>query len=485
MTTATVVGSGPNGLAAAVTLAQHGVEVTVLEAADRIGGGTRSSELTLPGLVHDDCSAFHPTGVASPFLRSLGLEEHGLRWRWPEIQLAHPLDGGRAALLYRDVDRTADGLGADGPAWRRLFGPLARRFDVLAEEVFQPVLHVPRHPLTFARFGVAALLPATLLARAWRDDPARALFGGVAAHLVGSLSAPLSSSVGVMLTAAAHAHGWPVAEGGSQAIADALASKLRALGGRIETGIEVTDLDDCRGADLTVLSLSPLAVAGVLGDRLPPRTRRAYRRYRYGPGAFKLDLAVEGGVPWAVPEVARAGTVHLAGSFEELVHAERTTVRGRLAGRPYVLLGQQAAADPSRAVGDLQPVWAYAHVPNGFDGDATEAILGQVERFAPGFRARIRACHVRSTTQMATHNANYVGGDINVGRNTPLQLVARPRWTLRPYRAGVEDVFLCGSATPPGAGVHGMSGHNAALDALGRSTVLGRGWSRRGGHDEP
>ncbi len=471
MTTATVVGSGPNGLAAAITLAQHGVAVTVLEAADRIGGGTRSSELTLPGLVHDDCSAFHPTGVASPFLRSLPLEAHGLRWRWPEVQVAHPLDGGQAALLYRDVERTADGLGRDGRAWRRLFGPLAARFDRLATEVFQPVLHLPRYPFTFTRFGLAALAPATVLARLWRDEPARALFGGIAAHLVGSLSAPLSSSVGVMLTAAGHAYGWPVAEGGSRAVTDAMVAVLRELGGTVETGVEVRDLDDCRGADITILSVAPRAVVRILGHRLPGRLRRAYQRYRYGPGAFKVDLAVEGGIPWSAPDVGRAGTVHLAGSFDELVGAERLTVGGRLAPRPYVLLGQQAVADPSRAVGDLHPVWAYAHVPAGFTGDATDLVVDQIDRFAPGVRDRIRGCHVRRTDELATYNANYIGGDINVGLNSPLQLVSRPRLTPTPYRSGVAGVFLCGSSTPPGAGVHGMSGHNAALDALRRVRV--------------
>ena len=479
MTTATVVGSGPNGLAAAVTLAQHGVEVTVLEAADRIGGGTRSSELTLPGLLHDDCSAFHPTGAASPFLRSLGLEEHGLRWRWPEIELAHPLDGGRAALLYRDVARTAAGLGRDGPAWARLFAPLARRFDDLATEVFQPVLHVPRHPVTLARFGIPAVLPATWTARRWRDEEARALFGGVAAHLVSSLRAPLSSSVGMMLTAAAHAYGWPVAEGGSRAITDALASKLASLGGKVETGVEVSEVHQLRGADLVVLSCSPRAAARLLGDRLPDRIRRAYRRYRYGPGAFKLDVAVEGGIPWAHPDVGRAGTVHLGGTFEEIVDAERTTVRGEPATRPFVLVGQQHVADPTRSVGDLHPIWTYAHVPSGYTGDATEAILTQLERFAPGVRERIRACSVRTVPQLEAYNANYVGGDIAVGANTPLQLVARPLLTLTPYRTGVAGVYLSSSATPPGAGVHGMCGHNAATDALRRSTVRRRGETGR------
>jgi phytoene dehydrogenase-like protein len=475
VSTATIVGSGPNGLAAGITLAQHGVEVTVLEAADRIGGGTRTSELTLPGLLHDDCSAFHPTGAGSPFLRSLALEEHGLRWRWPEIQLAHPLDVGPAALLHRDVATTAAGLGRDGPTWSRLFAPLVRRFEELASEVFQPVLHVPRHPVALARFGLPAVLPATWTARAFREEPARALFGGVAAHLVGDLRRPLSSSVGMLLTAAGHTHGWPVAEGGSRAVTDALASKLRSLGGRIETGVEVTTVDELRDADLAMLTCSPRAAERLLGDRLPPSVRRAYVRYRYGPGAFKLDLAVEGGIPWRDPEVGRAGTVHLGGTFAELVTAERRTVRGIAVPRPFTLVGQQHLADPTRSVGDLHPIWAYAHVPAGFTGDATEAILGQIERFAPGVRDRIRACHVRSTTALEAANANYVGGDIGVGATTPGQLIGRPRWSPSPYRTGIEGVYLCSSATPPGAGVHGMCGHNAALDALRSTTVPGAG----------
>ncbi len=469
MTTATVVGSGPNGLAAAVTLARHGVGVTVLEAADTIGGGTRTSEHTLAGLLHDDCSAFHPTGAASPALRSMGLEEHGLRWRWPEIELAHPLDGGRAGLLWRDVERTAAGLGHDGASWRRLFGRLSRRFDALAEDVFRPVVRVPSHPLSMAYFGMNALLPATWTAQRWAGDEARALFGGVAAHVVGSLRVPLSGSVGLMLTAAGHAHGWPVAEGGSRAITDALASRLRQLGGRIETGVEVTSADQLDGADLVLLSTSPRAAVDILGDRLPTRVRRAYERYRYGPGAFKVDLAVEGPIPWVHPDVGRAGTVHLGGTLEEMVATENEVVRGRMPRRPFVLVGQQHLADPSRSADGVNPVWAYAHVPSRHPGDVTEAVLSQIERFAPGIRGRIRASFARTVPQMEAYNANYVGGDINVGYNSPRQIALRPRAALDPYWTGIEGVYLCSSATPPGSGVHGMCGHNAARSALRRA----------------
>jgi len=466
MTKAVVVGSGPNGLAAAVTLARAGLEVIVLEAADRIGGGTRSSELTLPGLLHDDCSAFHPMGVASPFMSSVDLAAHGLRWRWPPIQLAHPLDGGRAAVLVRSVDETARRLGADGPAWRRLFAPLVAGFDKLAAEILRPLAHLPRHPVKLAGFGLRALLPATTLAGRWRGDEARALFGGVAAHLVHPLHSPLSASVGLTLTAAAHAHGWPVAEGGSQAISAALAGVLRELGGTIETGRPVTSLDDLPRTRVVMLDVSPGAAADIVGDRLPSRTARAYRRYRHGPGAFKLDLAVEGGIPWTNEEVGRAGTVHLGGTLEEIARVEREVHAGRMPARPFVLLGQQYTADPGRSAGDLRPVWTYAHVPAGYDGDASEAIIGQIERFAPGVRDRIRATYVRSTVDMQDYNRNYVGGDIATGANDPIQVVLRPRPSLSPYSTGVPGIYLCSAATPPGAGVHGMCGYHAARAAL-------------------
>jgi phytoene dehydrogenase-like protein len=463
MTDAVVVGSGPNGLAAAVTLAQAGVRVTVLEAADRIGGGTRSGELTLPGLLHDECSAFHPTGAGSPFLRSLPLAEHGLTWRWPQLDLAHPLDGGRAAVLSRSMAETTDSLGVDGASWRRLFEPLARHFEVLAGEVLRPIPHVPGHPVRLARFGLHAMLPATVLARRWRADEARALFGGVAAHQLQPLTGPFSASVGLMLTAAGHAHGWPVAEGGSQAITRALASYLSTLGGTVSTGTTVTSLPE---ADIVMLDVAPGAAVAIVGDRLPRRVTRSYTRYRHGPGAFKLDLAVQGPIPWANEACGRAGTVHLGGTLEEMTGTEAELARGRLPERPFVLVGQQYLADPARSAGDLHPVWAYAHVPAGFDGDATEPILAQLERFAPGVRARIRAQRARSTKELSEYNANYVGGDIATGANDLRQLLLRPRLALHPYRTGVRGVYLCSAATPPGAGVHGMCGHHAALEAL-------------------
>ena len=466
MSEAIVVGSGPNGLACAVELARNGVRVTVLEAEDRIGGGTRTSELTVPGLLHDDCSATHPMAVGSPFLRSLDLERHGLEWLWPEVDLAHPLDDGSVGVMVRSIEQTADGRGEDGKAWRRVFGSASAHFGELLEDIMKPVLHVPRHPARLVRFGLAAAAPATLLAHSWRTPQARALFGGVAAHAFSPMNRPMSSSVGCALINACHAFGWPVAKGGSQSISDALASVLRAHGGTIETGRRISDLAELSGADAVVFDLTPGAVAQIAGERLPARVARAYRRYRHGPGAFKLDLAVEGGVPWRNEACGRAGTVHVIGGFEEIVRAERAINRGSMPERPYVLVGQQYLADPQRSEGDLHPLWAYAHVPSGFAGDASEAILGQIERFAPGFRERIVATHVRGPAELAAYDANYVGGDIITGANTPLQLLYRPRVALDPYSAGTRGLYICSAATPPGAGAHGIGGYNAARSVL-------------------
>jgi phytoene dehydrogenase-like protein len=466
MSEAIVVGAGPNGLACAATLATRGVSVTVLEAAEKIGGGTRSSELTLPGLLHDECSATHPMAVASPALVELGLERHGLEWAWPEVDLAHPFDDGSAAALLRSIDATAAGLGPAGAAWRRVFGSPAEHFDDLCEDIMLPLLHPPRHPLRLARFGLPTLAPATTLARAFPTAQARALFGGVAAHSFSPLTRPLSSAVGIALTCACHRYGWPVARGGSQAIADALAAVVRENGGRIESGRGVRSLDELPPVDAIFFDLAPAAVAEIAAGRLPARVARAYRRYKHGPGAFKIDLAVEGGVPWVDDVSPRAGTVHAIGSFEELVASERDVNRGRMPERPFVLVGQQYLADPSRSREDIHPVWAYGHVPHGYDGDATEALLDQVERFAPGLRERIVARYVRSPADLATHNPNFVGGDIVTGANTPWQTLVRPRLALDPYATGIPGVFICSAATPPGPSAHGMCGYNAALSAL-------------------
>ena len=468
MSNAIVVGSGPNGLACAVALARAGLGVTVLEAAETIGGGTRSSELTVPGVLHDHCSAVHPMAVGSPFLNSLGLEDHGLEWRWPEIDLAHPLDDGSAGVMVRSLGQTAALLGDDGRTWRRLFGAPAESLDLLNEDLMRPIQHLPRHPLRLLRFGVPAAMPATLLARLFESPQARALFGGVAAHALSRLNRPMSSAVGMALTVACHRYGWAVARGGSRAITDALAAVLLKHGGRIETGVRVGSLADLPAARTVVFDLAPGAVAEIAGDRLPSRVARAYRRYRHGPAAFKLDLAVEGGVPWTNEACRRAGTVHVAGSFEEVVHAEREINRGRMPERPFVLLAQQYLADPGRSAGDVHPIWAYAHVPAGYEGDATQTLIDQIERFAPGLRERIVATSVRSPNQLAAYNANYVGGDIITGANTARQVLIRPRLAVDPYATGIPGIFICSAATPPGAGVHGMNGYNAARSALRR-----------------
>lgn len=466
MSSAVVVGSGPNGLAAAVTLAAAGVEVLVLEAEERLGGGARTSELTLPGLLHDECSAAHPLAVDTPFARQFDLAAHGLRWRWAEVEYSHPLDDGRGAAALRSVADTAAGLGEDGRRWKALFGPLTERFEEISADFLQPMLRLPRHPLALGRFGLAAALPSAILARRFATDEGRALFAGVAAHAFRPFRSPLSAAIGVTLGTAAHRHGWPVAEGGTGAITAAMVSLLERHGARFETGVRVSSLEELGSPDVVMLDLAPAAAAAVAGERMPRRIARALRRYRHGPGSFKVDFAVAGGVPWTHEPSRRAGTVHVGGSLEEVAAQEALVQAGRMPERPFVLVCQQALADPSRAAGDLEPVYSYAHVPAGYDGDATAAIEAQIERFAPGFRERIAARAVRSVAQTESYNANNVVGDVVGGSNDPRQMIFRPRATLDPYSLGVPGVYLCSASTPPGAGAHGMCGHNAANAAL-------------------
>lgn len=466
MTTATVVGGGPNGLAAAVALAADGVQVTVLEAAGEPGGGARSGESLLPGLLHDHCSAFHPMAVGSPFLTGLGLDKYGLSWRWPEIDCAHPLDGGEAGLLYRSVEDTAAGLGRDGARWRLAFGHPSAQYDKLAGDIMRPLLRAPSHPLALARFGLPTLLPGSAFARLFGTEKGRALFGGVAAHAFRPLHQPLTSAIGAGIITAGHRWGWPVAAGGSGSITAALVALLTDLGGKIETDTRVTIASQLPEADVTLFDLAPAAVADLLGDALPGRVARAFRRFRRAPGAFKVDFAVEGGVPWANPEVGRAGTVHLGGSYAEIAATEREINTGRMPERPFVLVGQQYLADPQRSAGNIHPVYSYAHVPHGYDGDATEAIIAQIERFAPGFRERIAGQASYGPACFAAANPNFEGGDIITGAKDVRQLVFGPRTTLSPYHLGIPGMYLCSAATPPGPGVHGMCGANAAAEAL-------------------
>lgn len=471
---AIVVGSGPNGLAAAIALARTGRSVLVVEGRDTIGGGLRTEELTLPGFLHDTCSAIHPLGVASPFMRSLPLTEHGVEWIHPPAPLAHPLEDGTAVLLERSLDETAAGLGADGEAWRRLLAPLVRDAEALTEGILAPPFP-PRHPVAMARFGPRALRSAQELARSmFGGERARALFAGNAAHAMLALDAAASASFGLVLALLGHAVGWPMARGGSQTVADALASILRSLGGELETGRPVESLDELVAQShkpLVLLDVTPRQLLALAGSRLDGRYRRALERYRYGPGVVKVDYALAGPVPWRASECARAGTVHLGGTLDEIAAAEKDVSQGGHPARPYVLVVQQSLFDDTRAPAGRHTLWAYTHVPNG--SNLTEAtvgaIEGQLERFAPGFRDLVLERSVLGTAELEARNPNYVGGDINGGSAELRQLFARPVARPVPYRTPLDGVYLCSSSTPPGGGVHGMCGWNAARAALRRA----------------
>ncbi|HEY3550816.1 MAG TPA: NAD(P)/FAD-dependent oxidoreductase [Gaiellaceae bacterium] len=466
MSDAVVVGAGPNGLAAAIVLAREGLSVRVVEAAHSVGGGARSAELTLPGFVHDICSAIHPLGIASPLFRTLPLAEHGLDWVESPAPLAHPFDDGTAALLERSREAAASTLGDDAERWRRLFAPLARDAEPLLEDVLAP-LHLPAHPVALARFGARAAPPATTLARlSLRGAKARGLFAGLAAHSMLPLGRPPSAAFGLMLGLLGHAVGWPFPSGGSQRLSDALASYLRSLGGEIETGHRVESLAELGGARAILLDVTPRGLLELAGDRLPARYRGRLERYRYGPGVFKLDWALDWPIPWRAEECTRAATVHLGATLEEIAASEAAPGRGELAERPYVLLAQQSLFDPTRAPAGRHTAWAYCHVPNGSTVDMTARIERQVERFAPGFRRRILARSALGPAALERHNPNYVGGDINGGAATLSQLFTRPVARISPYSTPLPGVFLCSSSTPPGGGVHGMCGYHAAQAAL-------------------
>ena len=466
MTTAVVVGAGPNGLAAAIHLARHGVDVQVLEARDTIGGGARSGELTVPGVIHDHCSAFHPWAVGSPFWREIDLQRYGLTLRWPEIDCAHPLDDGTAGVLYQSIETTVARMGPDGTRWRCAVGDLAAGFDDLAQDLLRPMVNIPRHPIRLAAFGPRAVLPATVMARWFHTEQARALFGGQAAHAFTRLDRPLTAALGLIFLATGHRYGWPVAEGGSGSIIAALAAALDAHGGTVTTGVTVASRKNVPAADIVMLDLSPAAAYAIYGDVMPGRIKRSYRRYRQGSSAFKVDFAIEGDIPWTNPDCGRAGTVHLGGTFAEIADTERQRAQGKMAQRPFVLVGQQYLADPSRSAGNTNPIWAYAHVPFGYTGDATAAVVDQIERFAPGFRDRIIATVSTSAAELQAYNPNYIGGDIVGGANDRLQVIFRPRIAVNPYAIGVPGVYLCSQSTPPGPGIHGLCGYHAADAAL-------------------
>jgi phytoene dehydrogenase-like protein len=456
--TAVVVGSGPNGLSAAILLARAGFRVTVHEANEQIGGGVRSGELTLPGFVHDLCSAVHPMGIASPCFDLFPLAQHGLDWIQPDAPLAHPLDDGTAVMLERSIDATAANLGPDGAAWRKFFGPLADAWPEMRMDLLSPLLRIPRRPFRMAKFGLHALRPAAKVARGlFSEVRARALFAGIAAHSIMPLEAPASASIGIVMAALGHAVGWPIPRGGSQRIADALAGCLRAEGGEIVTGSRITRLPE---SDIAMCDITPRQMLGITNIQWPAAFRKKLEGWRYGPGVFKLDYALDGPIPWRAPECARAGTVHLGGTLEEIELWERHHT-----GKPFVLVAQQSLFDPSRAPAGRHTLWAYCHLRNGSTQDVTRLIEDQIERFAPGFHDRVLHRHIMAPADLERRNANLIGGDINGGAFNLRQLFFRP--TARLYRTPLPQVFFCSSSTPPGGGVHGMCGYNAVRAALG------------------
>jgi phytoene dehydrogenase-like protein len=466
---AAIIGAGPNGLAAAITLAEAGHSVVLFEAAETIGGGARTAELTLPGFRHDACSAIHPLGLASPFFRKLPLEQYGLNWIYPTAALAHPLDDGTAMLLSRDIHATAHQLGKDSAAYLRLFGPLVQNWQDLLDDILGP-LRIPRHPVLMARFGLLAVRAAASLAKArFRTTQARALFGGLGGHSMMPLEAPLSSAFALMLGALGHAVGWPVAAGGSQSIVDSLAAHLNSLGGRIVTGKPISTLDELPPAAAYLFDTTPSSMLRIAGDRLPSGYRRRLGRYRHGSGVYKIDWALDGPIPWTAKACRHAATVHIGGTLEEMAEAERKVWKGEHPDRPFIIFAQQSLFDPSRAPDGKHTAWGYTHVPNGSQVDMTERIEAQIERFAPGFRERVLSRHTRNSIEMETYNANYVGGDINNGVQDWRQVFTRPVARLSPYTTPANDLYLCSSATPPGGGVHGMCGYFAAQAALKRS----------------
>ncbi|MEU4995926.1 NAD(P)/FAD-dependent oxidoreductase [Streptomyces sp. NPDC021622] len=459
MLDAVVVGAGPNGLTAAVELARRGFSVAVFEAKSTVGGGARTEELTLPGFRHDPCSAAHPLGVNSPVFRTMPLDRYGLEWLQPELSMAHPFPDGSAAVLSRSVAETAASFGPrDAGTYRRLVEPFLHNWDtVLRDFMSLPTTALPRDPLTLARFGLVGLPPATWLMRRFRDDRARALFSGLVAHVIAPLGGLATSGVGMVFALAAHARGWPVVRGGSQSISDALTAYLKDLGGAVHTDYEVKRLDDLPPARAYVFDTSPTALARIAG------LGRSYENYRYGASAFKIDYALDGPVPWTAKEARAAGTVQVGSSSADIDAALRAVSReNRAPDRPFLITVQPGVVDPSRAPAGKQVFWAYGHVPNGWSGDLTDAIERQLERFAPGFRDRVLARATAGPAELAARNANYVGGDIACGAASGLQLLLRPKLSLFPYNTAHPAVFICSSATPPGPGVHGMSGHNAA-----------------------
>ncbi len=462
---AIVVGSGPNGLAAAITLQQAGLSVLVVEGKDTIGGGLRSKELTLPGFVHDVCSAIHPMAVGSPFFSTLPLQAHGLEYIYPEVSAAHPFDDGTAAVLTRSIDTTAQLLGKDAETYRKLLMPIVKAWPGLAGDVLGP-LRFPKHPVDMGLFGLKAITSATFLAQRFQTKEAKGLWAGMAAHSIQPLSNVATSAIGLVLMAVGHLWGWPIPKGGSQAIAQALASYFVSLGGKIETDFYVKSLDQLPPAKVVLLDVTPKQLLEMAGHKFSSVYKWQLERYRYGMGVFKIDWALDGPIPFTNKHCQQAGTVHLGNTFEEIAQNEQLTAKGQHPDKPFVLLAQQSLFDSTRAPAGKHTAWAYCHVPNGSQVDRTEAIEQQVERFAPGFRDRIVARHVMNTSQIEAYNPNYIGGDINGGIIDIRQLYTRPALRLSPYRTSAKGIYVCSSSTPPGGGVHGMCGYHAAQRAL-------------------
>jgi phytoene dehydrogenase-like protein len=469
VTDAVVVGGGPNGLTAAALIARAGRSVELVEARDSIGGGCRSAELTLPGVLHDVCSAIHPLGRSSPVFRELRLDEHGLEWIEPPIQIAHPLDDGRVALVHRDIETTIATFENDGDAaaYRRWMEPVVADWELIVRELLGPIpVGAVRHPVALARFALPAMLPMAVVARRFQSPVVRALLAGCGAHSFMRLTAPLTGGLGLALLVSAHAVGWPIPRGGAQRIADALASVVRKAGGSITTGVAVRNLAELPAHRAALLDVTPRQVLELSGNRLGGLYAAQLRRYRYGPAAFKLDLVLDGPTPWRDARLSSAGTIHLGGTFEEVAASERAVAQGRVHDRPFVLVSEPTRHDPTRAPEGRHVAWAYCHVPNGWPGDATERILRQIERFAPGFRDRIIGQHVTRPADLEAYNANYVGGDINGGLQNWAQFFTRPAVRWDPYSTPNPRIFICSSSTPPGGGVHGLCGMHAARSAL-------------------
>ncbi len=462
---AVVVGSGPNGLSAAITLQRAGLGVLLLEGKPTVGGGMRTAELTLPGFHHDVCSAIHPLGAGSPFFQTLPLADFGLTFTSPPVAAAHPLDGGRAAVLRGSVADTAGGLGEDGKTYASLMGPIVNDWPTMASDVLGP-LRWPKHPIDMASFGLSALPPVTLLTKRFQTEEAQALFAGMAAHSIQPLTNLTTSAIALVLMAAGHLHSWPVPVGGSQQIASALASYFQSIGGTIETDRMVRSMQDIPPAQAILFDLTPRQILQIAGDRLSDAYRRKLEHYRYGFGVFKVDWALDGPIPFTNVDCRQAGTIHLGGTLDEITAAEQAVADGRHPDKPYVLLAQQSLFDDTRAPAGKHTAWAYCHVPNGSTVDQTDAIERQIERFAPGFRDRILARHTMNTVQIEAYNPNYIGGDINGGMIDIGQLFTRPVISLSPYKTSASGLYICSSSTPPGGGVHGMCGYHAARVAL-------------------